>query len=405
MDRRKMMALGILGGRTSYILNDSFLGTVAGGGVNGTLATTGQIRTVTDTGNKMSIGGGKLNFAVGGVGNGNPGIWYPLITRAFGRTLLGYITPTLGGGDHNFGWDGNQGTTISDGIRFGVSSNQIRATDNATTINVMGFFYGGITYSLACVLKDTAGQFYFIKGGAYTNWTLLWISSNFTSSGAYPAVTFISNALESFYAESLRVPRALIMIIPLSYDTFVRGDGVLGNTERSGPDNQVTPILPWSVKDGTIEIVGNKASSTVLGVSGLSIATLNTPSADVVLDVPVTRTAGSAGVILRYESPTDYLIAYVDGTNCKLDKVVAGVTTNVITGVVTYVAEKVLRVILRGTSAALHYGAANVGSFGTVPTSSYTEHGLYSNDLSASWSKITIWASGMGNEYSILDNY
>src|SRR3990167_5136885 len=63
-----------------YLLRDIFNDNRSAGAVNGTLINPGT-RTVTDTNSKLSIAGGVLDFATGGAGTGNPGLWYDAQTR------------------------------------------------------------------------------------------------------------------------------------------------------------------------------------------------------------------------------------------------------------------------------------------------------------------------------------
>lgn len=175
----------------------------------------------------------------------------------------------------------------------------------------------------------------------------------------------------------------------------------LGNTEAVGPDGQATPIRAWVEQAGTWGAAAGKASASAL-TGGLALATVDVGTADVLLDATVTRAAGVVGLVARYQSATDYLIAYHDGTNCKLDKVVGGVTTNLISAAVAIGAGG-LRLILSGTSAWLFLNGAAVGSVATVPASSFTAHGLYTTDTGATFDNATIWPRGTGGEYAGLD--
>jgi hypothetical protein len=120
----------------------------------------------------------------------------------------------------------------------------------------------------------------------------------------------------------------------------------------------------------------------------------------------VTRSAGNAGIIFRYQDATNYLIAYHNGTNAIVDKVVAGVTTNVISGVAAYSAGAVLRVMADGTTnIRLYYNNAQVGT-GTISNfATATVHGLYTTDTGNTFDNFTVWPRGTGNEFSTLNNY
>ena len=116
-------------------------------------------------------------------------------------------------------------------------------------------------------------------------------------------------------------------------------------------------------------------------------------SANCDLSVAVTRTAGTqAGFVARLDSassPANFIIAYLDGaSNVKVDKCVAGVYTNVISGAVTYGSTKILRLVCSGNSVSAYYDGTQVGSTVTVSDAgivSNTRHGLFSTYASNSF--------------------
>lgn len=109
-------------------------------------------------------------------------------------------------------------------------------------------------------------------------------------------------------------------------------------------------------------------------------------SADCDLSAAITRTAGTqAGLCARLDSstsPANFIIAYLDGAgNVKVDKCVAGVYTNVISGAVTYGSTKILRLVCSGNNVSAYYDGTQVGSTVTVSDAgivSNTRHGKFS---------------------------
>ena len=503
----------------SYTLNDQFTTDRSAGAVNGTSAEpTGGTRTVVDTNSKLSISSSQLSFATGGVGQGDPRLSYSIITRGAGKTLLGsFIAPTE---RIEIGWDNTLGGSVLEGI-VNVSTD-LYARVNGTGI-VIGGVVPGTTYQIASVMRST-GTYHFIKGGAFTNWSLIYISGN-SSENMYPVVSTGVGTTNIFTADNIRIPTATWLPTPLAYDTFTRGDGTIGSSETTGPDSQTTPSLAWtggaisSNKNvitpslgSDVVVNGDFASDTVWvkgagwtitgglgvatttgaylqqnsimttglwytttwdlvsktagngfstifgsgsnpgptrgtpatynetgrvvgtgnfyiyasggGVSGtidnvvvkpLTLSSLfssvSTSDTDVIADAGVTLTAGTqAGLVTNLDStssPANFLIAYHDGTNVKLDKNVGGTYTNLISAAATYSAGATLRVITYTSSGSLkvrvYYNNALVGTEQTVSDAgiiSNTKHGLFSTYSGNSFDNFTLWARGTGAEYT-----
>lgn len=218
--RRKHVLLAFMGGAAGnggYSLFDRFTADTAAGSVNGTTADTGQTRTVTDTNSKLSVAGGVASFATGGVGTGDPGLWYPAITTVNGTVLVGTVNFTSGGG--NFGFD----TAATGAIQhaFRLSSTAIGVLANAVTIALVSLMTDGVAYSYALV-QGSAGYRYFVKGGSqYTNWTLVWVSVIGAPGSLLPGAG-ATNTTSVFTADNIRVPIATYVPMPICFDSFTR---------------------------------------------------------------------------------------------------------------------------------------------------------------------------------------
>lgn len=205
----------------SYTLNDQFTTDRATGAVNGTAAEpTGGTRTVTGT-DTVGISGSQLNITTGG--NDTTGIKYSSQSRVAGKILIvespsQYFKFAFGGGGYisNLGFMKYSNTLSTNGIDVGSVSSS------------------GVTYKLAIVLRGT-GEFYYIKGGAYTNWTLVYINNTLATSTLYPAYQGLDSGM-SYTADNIRIPSATWLPTPLAYDTFTRGDGAIGSSEVGSPD-------------------------------------------------------------------------------------------------------------------------------------------------------------------------
>lgn len=401
----------LLGGKAvlpQYLLYDAFTDTLAAGAVNGTLSTppvtvalTGAApaRTVTDTNSTITVGSGVL--ALSGTPAANDGLLYAgaPITRKLGQAVIFDLPNSVTEQNAN-GFMGLVRTASITGAQAdgflpnapGSSATSIK-DNNATGPSIVGL---GTATTLALVLR-AAGCYFYQK--IATTWTLLWIAAGDATATLYIAKKLSTNAINT-QTDNIRVPVTLYIPSPLAYDTFTRADGVLGSTEAAGPDAQAAPSLAWTSTAGTWGVATNKAAASALA-GGLALATVSTPTADILLDATCTRSAGVVGIVARYQASTDYLIAYHDGTNCKLDKVVAGVTTNLISAAVA-IGAGALRLILSGTSAWLFLNGTAVGSVAAVPSSVLAAHGLYTTDTGATFDNFQVFARGTSNEFTLL---
>jgi hypothetical protein len=391
----------------AFTIRDDFTDTVSAGSVNGTNATpTGGTRTATDANAKLSVGSGALNFVTGGVGAGNPGLWYSQITRVAGLTIIAKGNNSSGGGVEA-GFDTDQSGAIrNSGNSTSLNtSNAVRPGFAALDVSGAVYVYG-TEYYLATILRAT-GSLHFIKGGAFTNWTFLYSSVSGTGN-VYPGIVAVSNNTIAAI-DFIRVPVDTVAIAPLVSDAFTRANGALGNTDGGGSSESGGSGLAWTAQLGTWAIATNKATcSAVDGTAAVGIATAPSAKTDVQVEAVCTRTAGVTGIVVRYADASNYVIAYHDGTNIKMDKVVGGVTTNLISAAVTYAATARIIVSALGTKFRLYYGDSQRGAEQTVSDTGLqtgTAHGLYTTDTGATFDNFVVFAKGSGGEYAALDKY
>lgn len=158
----------------------------------------------------------------------------------------------------------------------------------------------------------------------------------------------------------------------------------------------VTTTVQWQPGNATSPVSLDNLSVKQLTLSSL-ISTRPYASADCDISVAVTRTAGTqAGISARVDStssPANFLIAYLDGAgNVKVDKAVAGVYTNVISGAVTYGAGYILRLVCNGNNVSVYYNGTQVGSTTAVSDAGIVgnkNHGLFSTYASNAFSGYT----------------
>lgn len=263
--RRSWFLPGLGGGAGSvlYLLRDLFNTDRAAGSVNGTLAEpTGQTRTVTDGNNKLAVISGNLDFSTGGAGAGDPGLWYPAITRILGRIFIAKITPTNTNGAISAGWDSAASGSILDAIVFNAGG-VIAIRVNGTLINV-GVYSAGVSYTVTGI-ERTAGMLWLIKGGSFTFFQLLYLSI-LGSGVTLPAIVSDSGTITIATVDFDDVPVSLYIPAPLAYDTFTRANNPLGSTEVLSPDGVTIAALVWNFTAGVWAIVSNVAVATpVLG--------------------------------------------------------------------------------------------------------------------------------------------
>lgn len=228
----------------------------AAGAVNGTFSDKSHsARTVTDTENKLSISGGQLVFAGGKAAPafGDPGISVSAISRVAGRILLLSITEDSAIYNGFYGWGNTSAPATA--ANFDAGIHQWGDLGLYTEQNIEIGVRSNTTYQWAFVLR-TSGTYYFVKGGLFTNWVLMWIKSTTATATLYPAIS--SYNITSIFT-NLRVPRRLWLPEPIAYDAFTRADGPLGVSDVVGPDSQVCVSRTWSFPAGTASISGNAA--------------------------------------------------------------------------------------------------------------------------------------------------
>ena len=251
-----------------YLLDDEFLDTLAGGAVNGTDATPGPgTRVVTDTGSKESIATGKMVWG-SSTANWNPDHGYtPNFIRTAGRMCISNWL--YGGGRAQFGLTASATPGLNRRAMFDLGVSRLV---HGNSVEILGAYTAVVDTLYKCVIVLRAsGSYYFIKGGAFSSWTLLWYSSGLSTSPLWIHVTAIGNTSDQD-TDFIRIPDDLYLPIPLAYDTFTRANGVIGSTEATGPEGQATPSKVWT--GATWTVAGNE----VVNTPGLGAELLLNPS-------------------------------------------------------------------------------------------------------------------------------
>jgi len=390
------------GGGIKWLRDDEFSDERAAGAVNGTPATPGPgTRIAVDAGgDALSIGGGAVNFANLNEDYGDPSLQYASVSRTSGRVMIWHVTFAATDEHIRIGLDDQSPPTITTDEEILHFENTAKITYRVDLVNVGA--YAASAYACAMILR-TQGGYVLIKGGAYTDWTLLWISSSSAVGTLYPTV---ANYNAAPTIEWIRIPDELWLPTPLCYDTFTRADGAIGVSETVGPDSQSVAARTWNNRIGTTQIAINAASASAL-TGGIALATVDTGTADIIVGATLVHAGDEVGVVLRYVDADNYIRAIHDGTNCKLIKRVAAAETDVISAVVALGAGAIC-VISDGTSFSLFLNGAKVGSTSTISDAALqtgTEQGLFSTNLGNAQDDFSVFARGTNGEYSKLDKW
>ncbi len=278
-----------------------------------------------------------------------------------------------------------------------------------------------------------AGSTWNVSGGTVTNIPTLGsnvvvngdfgVDANWTKGTGWAIAAGVAGAVSaSSDLTAIVAPLTLGIWYQSTYDL----SGFIGGTVASVIG---TNINPTHASNSTYTET-NRATSTALlmrgvGFSGnidnLIVKSLTTSelfrslansSSNIIADVAITRTAGTqAGIVINLDStgtPANFVVAYLDGNgNCLLDKCVAGIYTNIISGAVTYSASAVLRVIKDGTNYRLFYNELVVGTVQTISDEGIinnTIHGLFSTYSGNIFDNFVIWARGNENQYNSIDS-
>lgn len=385
-----------------YLVNDTFTTNRAAGAVNGTNAEPGPgRRSVVDSSLFLSTAGGALVFA-GRVAAGDPGLDYGPIARAGG--LLGVFECESTTGVIEVGFDANTTSNISYCLIVGVALG-VRVLGTGLTVGAASL---ATPYRTVVAMRAEGGAFYFIKGGTFTNWTLIWLSSVGTSSILYPrvAVAFPSTTGN---ISAVRVPAARWLPTPLLSDGFSawgtadglgHAEGVAGGLGSGGSGLTYTVTGTWGA-------AGGAASASALS-SGSAIAYTDTGKADAIVKVAFTRVGGDGGLLLRFADSNNFMSCRHDGTNVVLIKKVAGSNTTVRTTATTYVAGAELTASMEGSKVRIYYNNVLVGAEDTIADAALvaaTKHGVYTTNTGNTFDNLVVNARGTGGEYAALDAF
>lgn len=182
------------------------------------------------------------------------------------------------------------------------STNRVVGVTTVTTDYEFGIVLGGFNaagepfYTGQTKADYKFGELYFIKGGVFTNWTLLWVSMTGNTTPVYPMVGMVRVITILIDREVVPDRDYSLVQIPIHFSSFDAANGTSLDA--------VTPEVGTAFveQNGAWDIQGNKANTTGADPGGPGwVATSEISDADVFVEMIAKPTsASSAGIILRY---------------------------------------------------------------------------------------------------------
>ena len=194
---------------SDWLIRDEFTDTVAAGSVNGTAATPGPgNRAVTDTESKLSVGSGVMTIS-GGKASPSPSDPKLIFsaTRAAGLAFVSNFTIDSFSFAAYIGWGRSTALRLEEDALWIRSTSLINLLTDASGLStaIDTTLATATAYSVAIVLRS-AGALYCIKGGIYTNWTLLYKTAVAATADLYAGINNYNCALHSDYIRLISLP-------------------------------------------------------------------------------------------------------------------------------------------------------------------------------------------------------
>jgi hypothetical protein len=406
----------IVSAGVAWLLNDSFNDTLAAGSVNGTAATPGPgTRVVVDTESKLSLNGGNAVFASG---KAAPAYNDPLIglsdalTRTAGLLAVWHFSSLPSAAARNmFGFSSVATTNTNDIAGIFPLNTNIGIYDDAGVQNITAVAYTTGEHRFAIVLRSS-GAYYFMKGSALSNWTLLWHSATDNTATVY--INTGNYNLSDNQLSAMRVPEATWLPTPLAYDTFTDSNGTsldAHSSDSTGPDSQGCTSRSWTELTGNWDIQSNRAQAPTTGPGGAGArAFLETNEADIVLDCIFNVSGQQARPLVRLTDVDNYWFLKCDtvADAITLTEYESGGGTARATVGVTIDAstDYDARIICDGNTIDCFLDGGNKITYGSATfNNTATKHGIgaSNHNITAVFDNFTVFARDDG--FSELDKY
>jgi len=357
--------MGFFDSKVKWTLRDKMSVDLATG-INGTTCDSGHLRTVVDTNACMSIYNGYLYAAPALSAAGNPGIWYPSMSRVAGQSMFFYVRKnTINTSFPRIGWSTSQsGSTVVSGISFGSDGNFYSM--NGTGLVIIPASYAADTDYYLCLTQKGTGHYIYIKGGAWTNWTLLFWEAITSTTTLYPAILPTYTQANNFPKIRFYGIAPNIFPVPVASDAFTRTGAINTTVTDGGGDTELGVHgdgVQWSNVLGTVATSSGHVVATATANDGASptpgsgaFAIVNTGVQDRLQSIKVTQTTQSGGMIIKWLNSANYVSLYYSGGGPypKVRQVVNGTMTSQ-TGTTAYSAGALLQGYCIGNQLYVYY--------------------------------------------------
>ncbi len=225
----------------SYLLRDRFAVDQAAPLPGTRVAAPGSL-SIVDSESKLSIGGGRLLFASKALPAwSDPGFYGPALARVAGRTLLARVRLDLATKECVFTWNNSAAApSYNTGEASLLFNNAGGLSDLAGIAASNVAFYAAATeYDVALVLRG-AGAFAFIRGGAFADWTLLWVRRKGTAATLYPSW---ADASATGWIDDLRVAD---LPAPFNTDYGLATNRLVSPAAGAATTSTANAVIEWS---------------------------------------------------------------------------------------------------------------------------------------------------------------
>jgi hypothetical protein len=356
--------------------------------------------TVIEVDGTLAIVSNKLAYTAQSTPSwGDLAIHWLAITRALGRGLLLEITRGETDDPCNLGWNRNADAsrnTCDIGVKFSDSATMIARI--STTDSVLAA-YTATTYSLALILggydsngvpwqngEAAAGYLYggaiYVKGGAFSTWTLLWRSTTLNTATLYPNFT---NLDATGTVDDIIVPDVDLSSVlqPTCLSTFTASDGTSLDAITPEVGGAWTEVQSdWLIKDNGVR------PSTTGASPSYCFAYVDAGIADCIVDAKLFQANVSSGqpegLALRASDDSNMWMVGIDDANntFEISELNASVATERASIGITPAFPHNVRAILDGQSIDAFLDGGNKLSYGSAALNeTATLHGLQNRSL------------------------